>query len=176
MPDTATVLRKKPHPCGEAGIEPPDDVSQCPMMEISTMNPIQINAIDHVVLRVKDLAAALAFYRDALGLVIERQLDIGLVQLRAGASLIDLIPVSSRLGSAGGPPAGQSGHNMDHFALELEQFDAAAIHAHLEAHGIEHGAAADRYGAKGSGPSIYLKDPDGNTVELKGPAIGRDLL
>jgi len=134
------------------------------------MNPIEINAIDHVVLRVKDLAAALAFYRDALGLVIERELDIGLVQLRAGASLIDLVPVSSRLGSVGGPAAGSSGHNMDHFALELTRFDADAIFAHLDAHGVDHGDTAQRYGAKGSGPSIYLKDPDGNTVELKGPA------
>ena len=134
------------------------------------MNPIEISAIDHVVLRVKDLSAALAFYRDALGLTIERELDIGLVQLRAGASLIDLVPVSSRLGSAGGPPAGRDGHNMDHVALELARFDPAEIHAHLDAHGIEHGDVADRYGAKGSGPSIYVKDPDGNTVELKGPA------
>ena len=134
------------------------------------MNPIEINALDHVVLRVKDLAAALAFYRDALGLVIERELDIGLVQLRAGASLIDLVPVSSRLGSVGGPAAGSSGHNMDHFALELTRFDADAIIAHLDAHGIDHGDVAPRYGAKGSGPSIYVKDPDGNTVELKGPA------
>ena len=134
------------------------------------MNPIEINALDHVVLRVKDLAAALAFYRDALGLVIERELDIGLVQLRAGASLIDLVPVSGRLGSVGGPAAGPSGHNMDHFALELTRFDADAIIAHLDAHGIVHGDVAPRYGAKGSGPSIYVKDPDGNTVELKGPA------
>ena len=83
------------------------------------MNPIEINAIDHVVLRVKDLDAALAFYRDALGLTIERQLDIGLVQLRAGASLIDLVPVSSPLGQLGGAGRGPTGHNMDHFALEL---------------------------------------------------------
>jgi catechol 2,3-dioxygenase-like lactoylglutathione lyase family enzyme len=134
------------------------------------MNPIEINAIDHVVLRVKDLAAALAFYRDALGLVIERELDIGLVQLRAGASLIDLVPVSSPLGSAGGPAAASTGHNMDHFALELTRFDADAIFTHLDTHGVVHGDVAQRYGAKGSGPSIYLKDPDGNTVELKGAA------
>ncbi len=134
------------------------------------MHPIEINAIDHVVLRVQDLDAALAFYRDALGLAIERQLDIGLVQLRAGASLIDLVPASSPLGRLGGPAPAADGRNMDHFALELERFDAAAIFAHLAAHGIEHGEVSTRYGAKGSGPSIYIKDPDGNTVELKGPA------
>ena len=134
------------------------------------MNPIEINAIDHVVLRVTDLAAALAFYRDALGLTIERQLDMGLVQLRAGASLIDLVPVSSPLGELGGPAAARDGHNMDHFALELGRFDASAICAHLDAHAVVHGDVSNRYGAKGSGPSIYVKDPDGNTVELKGPA------
>ena len=130
----------------------------------------RIQDIDHVVLRVKDLDAALVFYRDALGLEIERQLDIGLVQLRAGASLIDLVPVSSPLGSLGGAAPGPDGHNMDHFALELARFDPAAICAHLAVHGIEHGETSTRYGAKGSGPSIYIKDPDGNTVELKGPA------
>ena len=134
------------------------------------MNPIDIDAIDHVVLRVKDLSASLAFYRDALGLSIERQLDIGLVQLRAGASLIDLVPLASPLGSLGGAGPGADGRNMDHFALQLGRFDAAAIFAHLAAHGIEHGETAERYGAKGIGPSIYIKDPDGNTVELKGPA------
>jgi len=134
------------------------------------MHPLEIKAIDHVVLRVKDLEAALAFYRDALALPVERQLDIGLVQLRAGASLIDLVPISSPLGRLGGEAPGAGGHNMDHFALELGRFDAAAISAHLTAHGIEHGEPSQRYGAKGTGPSIYIKDPDGNTVELKGPA------
>jgi catechol 2,3-dioxygenase-like lactoylglutathione lyase family enzyme len=135
--------------------------------------PIDVRGLDHVVLRVKDLTASLGFYRDALGLSIERELDLGLVQLRAGASLIDLVPVTSPLGQLGGPAAGANGFNMDHFALELERFDAAAIFAHLDAHGIAHGAVDQRYGAKGTGPSIYVKDPDGNTVELKGPATDR---
>jgi len=105
-----------------------------------------------------------------LGLSIERELDIGLVQLRAGAALIDLVPVTSRLGRSGGPPPGRDGFNMDHFALELAHFDAAAIGARLDAHGIAHGETTQRYGARGHGPSLYLTDPDGNTVELKGPA------
>ena len=104
-----------------------------------------------------------------LGLSIERQLDIGLVQLRAGTSLIDLVPVTSPLGRGGGPPPGRNGFNMDHFALELAHFDAAVIGAYLDANGITHGEPAQRYGARGSGPSLYITDPDGNTVELKGP-------
>jgi glyoxylase I family protein len=138
-------------------------------------NPIEIGGLDHVVLRVKDLAASLRFYRDALGLSIERELDMGLVQLRAGAALIDLVPVDSRLGKLGGPAAGPDGFNMDHFALQLERFDAAAIFAYLDAHAVPHGDVDQRYGAQGTGPSIYVKDPDGNTVELKGPATDRPL-
>lgn len=130
---------------------------------------ISIRGLDHVVLRVRDLDASLAFYVGALGCTVERELDIGLVQLRAGASLIDLVPVTSALGKLGGPAAGRDAFNMDHFALELATFDGAAIFAQLDARGIAHGSIETRYGARGNGPSIYLKDPDGNTVELKGP-------
>lgn len=134
-------------------------------------NPIRVKGLDHVVLRVADLHRALAFYRDTLGCPVERRLDeLGLVQLRAGASLIDLVPLDSALGRKLGAGPGGEGRNMDHFALELEHFDADAIAAHLRVSGISAGEVDDRYGARGSGPSIYIEDPDGNTVELKGPA------
>ena len=138
------------------------------------MSAIEIRGLDHVVIRVSNLERSLAFYRDALGCPEERRIDeLGLIQLRAGASLIDLVPVESPLGRAGGaaPPAGdEGGRNMDHFALEIASFDEADIRRHLERHGIESGDVGTRYGAQGSGPSMYLRDPDGNTVELKGPA------
>lgn len=128
--------------------------------------------IDHVVLRVSDLDAMLRFYVDALGCRVERRLDsIGLVQLRAGASLIDLVPVHGELGRAGGTAPGSEGRNLDHFCVRVAPFDADAIHRHLAAHGIESGPVEQRYGARGSGPSIYLNDPEGNVVELKGPAV-----
>jgi glyoxylase I family protein len=132
---------------------------------------IPIAGLDHVVLRVRNLDAALHFYRDVLGLSVERALpaEIGLVQLRAGAALVDLVPLDGLIGRQGGPAAGETGHNMDHFCLQVEPFDEAAIRAHLEAHGIEAGPLARRYGARGEGPSIYIEDPDHNTVELKGP-------
>jgi glyoxylase I family protein len=139
------------------------------------MNSIDIRGLDHVVIRVANLDRSLAFYRDALGCREERRLDsIGLVQLRAGASLIDLVPLDSPLGRAGGeaPPAFEAGgRNMDHFALELGHFDEAEIRSHLERHAIEPGEVGQRYGAGGQGPSMYIKDPDGNTVELKGPPL-----
>ena len=131
---------------------------------------IRIREIDHLVLRVRDLQAMLDFYCLALGCTVERKQDeIGLVQLRAGRSLIDLIPVDGPLGRSGGAAPGAEGHNLDHLCLRLEPFDEPAIRAHLAAYGIGAGETASRFGAEGSGPSIYVTDPDGNTVELKGP-------
>lgn len=131
---------------------------------------IRISDIDHVVLRVVDLDRMLGFYRDVLGCPVERRLDeIGLVQLRAGGALIDLVPVSGMLGAMGGAPPGKEGRNMDHFCVRVEPFDADAIRRHLEAHGIAAGKVESRSGARGIGPSIYVTDPEGNVVELKGP-------
>jgi glyoxylase I family protein len=79
------------------------------------------------------------------------------------------VPVDSKLGRAGGAAPGRGGRNLDHFCLRLEPFDEAAIRAHLAAHGLHAGPLETRYGAEGNGPSIYLEDPEGNTVELKGP-------
>lgn len=131
---------------------------------------IAIQGLDHVVLRVVDEARMLHFYVDVLGCPLEkRQDDIGLVQLRAGSALIDLVPIDGELGRAGGAAPGREGRNLDHFCLAVEPFDEAAIRAHLRAHGIEAGPTAPRYGAQGEGPSMYLTDPEGNVVELKGP-------
>jgi catechol 2,3-dioxygenase-like lactoylglutathione lyase family enzyme len=131
---------------------------------------IHIQEIDHVVLRVVDLDRMLRFYCDVLGCQIEReQIEIGLTQLRAGRSLIDLVTVDGVLGRAGGAAPSGSGRNMDHFCLRVEPFDAAAIQAHLRQRGLNPGEVASRYGAEGQGPSIYVEDPEGNTVELKGP-------
>jgi glyoxylase I family protein len=125
---------------------------------------VRIAAIDHVVLRVADLDRAIAFYGKVLGCRIERTLEKPkLVQLRAGGSLIDLVP-------AGAQPAIAGAGNMDHFALRLEAFDAAALATHLRDQGVAVGEVHERYGAAGYGPSLYITDPDGNTLELKGPA------
>jgi glyoxylase I family protein len=126
--------------------------------------------IDHLVVRVVDLDKMLHFYCDALGCTVERRQDeIGLVQLRAGRSLIDLVTIDGKLGRAGGVAPGHEGRNMDHFCLRVEPFDEAAIRSQLARHGYAAGAVESRYGAEGEGPSIYLADPEGNGVELKGP-------
>ncbi|MGB6486238.1 MAG: VOC family protein [Steroidobacteraceae bacterium] len=119
----------------------------------------KILGIDHVVLRIADRERSLGFYRDLLGLHIEReQADIGLIQLRAGRSLIDLMP-------AGASGAGAS--NVDHFALEIQPFEEQQLREHFTSHGVPILESGLRYGAGGEGPSIYIRDPDGNRVELK---------
>jgi catechol 2,3-dioxygenase-like lactoylglutathione lyase family enzyme len=131
---------------------------------------IRIREIDHVVLRVADRERALGFYRGVLGCTVERDLGgRGLIQLRAGRSLIDLVTVDSEFGRKLGAGPGAEGRNMDHFCVRVDPFDAAVITAHLKAHGLKPGEPAQRNGAEGTGPSIYVEDPDGNTVELKGP-------
>lgn len=132
--------------------------------------PFRLERLDHVVLRAYDMSLMQAFYCDVLGCTVERrQDDIGLVQLRAGDSLIDLVSLDSKLGRQGGAGPGTEGHNMDHLCLSVDGYDEAAIVAHLKAHGVHVGEVGTRYGAKGAGPSIYLFDPQGNMVELKGP-------
>ncbi|WEF33658.1 VOC family protein [Pseudoduganella chitinolytica] len=131
---------------------------------------IRIREIDHIVLRIVDLERMLGFYTQVLGCTVERRQDeIGLVQLRAGSALVDLVPVDWKLGRMGGAAPGREGRNVDHFCFRVDPFDEAAIRAHLAASGVTAGPTESRYGAEGEGPSIYLEDPEGNTVELKGP-------
>lgn len=131
---------------------------------------IHLREIDHLVLRVRDLDRMLAFYCDVLGCRVERRQEaIGLVQLRAGRSLVDLVPADGTLGRRGGAPPGPEGRNLDHLCFRVDPFDGDAIRAHLAARGLAAGEVSSRYGAEGVGPSIYVEDPEGNTVELKGP-------
>ena len=132
---------------------------------------IRIREIDHLVLRIVDLDRMLCFYCDALGCSVERRDDaIGLVQLRAGRSLLDLVPIDGKLGRAGGAAPGREGRNLDHFCFRVEPFDEASFRSHLQQFGVEAGPVESRNGAEGEGPSMYLTDPEGNVVELKGPA------
>jgi glyoxylase I family protein len=121
----------------------------------------RVERIDHVVLRVRDLAAMVRFYEQALGFVVERRLDrLSLVQMRAGASLLDLVEKERP----------KEGGNLDHVCFRIEPFDRGAIAARLSPLGIAVGETVERYGAEGTGPSIYFHDPEGNEIELKGPS------
>ncbi len=130
---------------------------------------IKIAGLDHIVLRTTRMEEMLHFYGTVLGCPVERELpaEVGLVQLRAGSALIDLVPVDSDLGRAGGGPPTTSDNNMDHFCLQVEPMPEAEISRYLASHGVEAGAFELRYGAQGFGNSLYLSDPEGNTVELR---------
>ncbi|HEU4645851.1 MAG TPA: VOC family protein [Burkholderiales bacterium] len=134
---------------------------------------IRIRDIDHLVLRVRDIDAMRGFYCDVLGAThVAYRPEFGMSHLKAGRSMIDLIAVDGTLGKAGGAAPGREGRNLDHLCLRVEPFDQEAIVAHLKRHGVEVGEIRRRYGAEGNGISIYLQDPEGNTVELKGPSDG----
>ena len=133
--------------------------------------PFSVQRIDHVVFRVRDLDASIAFYHAVLGCEVVRRRDhLGLVHLRAGASMIDLVSIDGKLGSRGGAAASAEGRNVDHLCLRVEPFDETAIAAHLQALGISTTKAEINFGAEGDGLSLYFHDPDGNTIELKGPS------
>ena len=139
----------------------PDDAALANRTASQGGAPLRVKGLDHVVLRVPDMDQAIVFYERVLGLHVERRLpEIGLVQLRAGSAMIDLVPQKE------GEPAGR---NMDHYAVQIESMDVAALSAHLRRHGVDPGEVRRRYGAEGYGSSIYITDPAGNTVELKGP-------
>ena len=124
---------------------------------------LQLREIDHVVLRVSDMQRMVRFYSEVLGAeLVAFRPKFNMTHLRAGSSMIDLVA-----GDAG------AGRNMDHFCLRVEPFDEAAILAHLKSHGVALGETRTRYGAEGNGVSIYLTDPEGNQVELKGPSDGK---
>jgi glyoxylase I family protein len=130
--------------------------------EGTTVNrPLEVSELDHVVLRCRDQTRALDFYGRVLGLVAERRIDaIGLVQLRAGASLVDLIPAFE--------PTSPGAPNVDHVCLGVRAPDMDAVVRYLAAEGVEViGEPAERYGARGMGLSVYVRDPEGNVVELK---------
>jgi len=130
---------------------------------------IEIAAIDHIVLRTSKIKAMLDFYCHVLRCTVERETstETGLIQLRAGSALIDLVTVESDLGRMGGGAPTATENSLDHFCLQLKPISEIEIEKHLSEHGIDGGSFHDRYGAQGIGKSIYIKDPEGNTVELR---------
>ena len=129
-----------------------------------------VKGIDHVVIRAADLERMVTFYLDVLGCPVEkRRDDLGLVHMRAGSTLIDLVWVEGKLGRQGGGAPSAVGRNMDHLCLRVEPFELEGLRRHLRSHGIEAGELYSNYGAEGEGPSLYISDPEGNLIELKGP-------
>jgi glyoxylase I family protein len=137
---------------------------------------IHLREIDHLVLRVRDIDAMRRFYCEVLGAEhIAWRPHFGMSHLRIGRSMFDLVAVDGPSGRRGGAGPGKEGHNVDHFCFRVEPFDQEAIVAHLKQHGVAVGDIRPRFSAEGNGISIYLTDPEGNTVELKGPSDGSPL-
>jgi catechol 2,3-dioxygenase-like lactoylglutathione lyase family enzyme len=130
---------------------------------------IKVKMIDHIVLRTEHLDEMIHFYTHVLGCPLERTLPahIGLTQLRAGKSLIDLVDVDSELGRAGGAAPSGVEKNVDHFCLQIEAITEQDLRAWLESNGVEVGDFQLRYGAEAFGSSVYIRDPDNNVVELR---------
>ncbi len=137
------------------------------------MLPFALKNIDHLVLRVASLERSIAFYERVVGCQrVKRRDDFGLVHLSAGRSMIDLVSLEGRLGALGGSGPGREGRNVDHLCLRIEPFDAEPLIAHLRGCGVEPlGPVTKNFGAEGNGLSLYFKDPDGNVIEFKGPAV-----
>ncbi len=138
-----------------------------------SIRPFDIQRLDHIVLRTADVPRLQAFY-EALGCTVVRDLgpQRGLVQLRLGDSMLDLVDVNGDIGRAGdsGAPPGSDGRNVDHFAVRVAPFDKAAILAFCGERGIEAKSPDGLLlGADGFGPAVYITDPEGNRLELKGP-------
>ncbi|HUL65168.1 MAG TPA: VOC family protein [Burkholderiaceae bacterium] len=132
---------------------------------------MRILGLDHIVLRCNDLAAMLRFYRDTLGCHVEKHNEkLGLIHLRAGSALVDLISVEGELGRVGGAGPGAQARNVDHFCLRIDPFDEQSLRDRFRAQGVELSRLHDNYGSEGTGPSLYLTDPEGNSIELKGPS------
>ena len=138
-------------------------------MSVPPSAPFALQGLDHIVLRTGQVEVMIDFYATVLGATLERQLpDEGLYQLRAGASLIDLVDVAKPLGKRGGAPAGPQGRNLEHCCLRITPWREQALRQHLARHGVACSSTERRYGAEGFGPSLYLQDPDGNVIDLKG--------
>lgn len=131
--------------------------------------PFALAGIDHVVLLVSDLGSATRFYTDVIGCAVDNDLpQYGMRQLRAGAALIDLVDISAPQGGWAKPEVA-GGRNVDHVALGLEPADPEAVRRHLAEHGVEIIEEGDRVGALGDTLSFYIRDPDGNQIELSFP-------
>jgi glyoxylase I family protein len=132
--------------------------------------PFTLVGLDHVVFLVDDMARAVDFYARVLGCTPGYSYPkLGMEQVWCGAALIVLWDITHPGAAAAVPPVA-GGRNVDHVCIATSTFDHAAMRAHLAAQGVEIEREAFHGGARGMGHSVYIRDPWGNRLELKGPA------
>ncbi|MBL4812473.1 MAG: VOC family protein [Rhodobacteraceae bacterium] len=135
-----------------------------------SLPPFTLAGLDHVVFLVDDMPVALKFYADVLGCVPGYSYPaMGMEQVWCGTALIVLWD-TTHPGAASAVPPVAGGRNVDHVCIATSPFEPAAMRAHLAAHGVEIEREATHGGARGMGFSVYIRDPFGNKLEVKGPA------
>ena len=131
---------------------------------LTAMDPLHVLALDHIVLECADVETTLAWYLDVLGLQPVRvdewhRGEAPFPSVRVSAdTIIDLIRGATA--SNGG-----SGGRLDHFCVVVEPVDLEAVASSGTFDVVE--GPATRYGARGNGTSLYVRDPDGTVVELR---------
>lgn len=136
--------------------------------------PFSLVGLDHVVFLVDDMPKALKFYSDVLGCQPGYSYPaLGMEQVWCGNSLIVLWD-TTHPGAASAVPPVAGGRNVDHVCINLSPVDQHALVAHLNAHQVKIDRIAFHGGARGMGNSVYVFDPFGNKLELKGPPVYPD--
>ena len=120
---------------------------------------LRVVGLDHIVLNVADVERSLAFYCDELGLAPERVEEWRRGEVHFPSARVDAHTILDLLAAA------RSGVNCDHVCLVVEPVDLEAVKASGRFDVVD--GPATRSGARGDGTSLYVKDPDGNTVELR---------
>lgn len=131
----------------------------------------KIKRLDHLVIRTQNIKEMISFYCFVLGYKMQRDnlKESGLIELNAGESMIDLFDISnSNLNNDKKLECDKDIKNLDHFCILLDEFDETEIKVHLKSFGVDFGDIEMNYGSSGYGPSLYIFDPDGNKIELKG--------
>jgi catechol 2,3-dioxygenase-like lactoylglutathione lyase family enzyme len=124
-----------------------------------TSGEIRVVALDHVVLNVADVERSLAFYCGELGLAPVRVDAWRRGEAPFPSARVDEHTIVDLLSRA------RTGENADHICLVVEPVDLDAIKASGRFEVLD--GPDSRFGARGDGTSLYVRDPDGNTVELR---------
>ena len=132
-------------------------------------NGLRVTDIDHIVLRVRDVERAIEFYTQVLGMQPHRveeyrrgEVPFPCARVNSGA-IIDLLPTPDQAEIGDGP------RNLDHYCLTIAETDMVRLSEKLAAQGVEvvSDAPGQRSGARGNATSIYIRDPEGNRIELR---------